>query len=197
MSCRSLTLPFLLMLVGLGVPALAHTSDASAAGGFTTGFLHPVMGLDHLVAMVAVGLWGAILGKPAIWVLPVAFPLVMAMGGALGVAGVPLPWVETGIAASGVVIGLAVGLALRPPVAVAALVVGLFAIFHGHAHGTEMPNAASPVAYAAGFVIGTGLLHLAGIAFGQLVARSWGLVAVRVSGGLIALTGAAFLTGVL
>jgi urease accessory protein len=197
MSRDRLILPILLLATVYGLPVLAHTSSESTAGGFVTGFLHPVTGLDHLAAMVAVGLWGAVLGKPAIWVLPVAFPLVMALGGALGVAGVELPWVETGIAASAVVIGLAVGLALRPPIAVAAVIVGTFAIFHGHAHGTEMPTAASPVAYAAGFVMGTGLLHLVGIAIGQLAAKSWGLVAVRATGGLIALAGAAFLTGTL
>jgi urease accessory protein len=193
-------LPFIMAIVPLALsalPAAAHTADGAAAGGFLTGFLHPLFGLDHVAAMVAVGLWGAILGRPALWVLPVAFPLVMAIGGALGVAGVPLPGIETGIAASAVVIGLAVALALRPPVAVAALIVGGFAIFHGHAHGTEMPNAASPAAYAAGFVLATGLLHLAGIVFGQLATRPAGMGAVRVAGSAIALAGVGFLSGVL
>jgi urease accessory protein len=159
-----------MIILALGRPrALAH--EGGAAGGFVTGFLHPILGWDHVAAMVAVGLWGAFLGSPAIWLLPVAFPLVMALGGALGVAGVPLPAVETGIAASAMVIGVAVALAARPPIWVAAVVVAFFAIFHGHAHGAEMPAAASPLAYAAGFVIATGLLHLAGIALG-LLARS-------------------------
>ena len=118
--------------------------------------------------MVAVGLWGAFLGAPAIWMLPVAFPLVMALGGALGVMGVPLPAVETGIAASAIVIGVAIALAFRPPIWIAAIVVAFLAIFHGHAHGDEMPGAVSPLAYAARFVIGTGLLHLAGIVLGLL-----------------------------
>ena len=178
----------------LASPALAHTGEA-AGGGFVTGFVHPIMGWDHVAAMVAVGLWGAFLGKPAIWLLPVTFPLVMAVGGALGVAGVPVPMVETGIAASALVIGAAVLLALRPPMAVSAVIVGFFAIFHGYAHGTEMPAAANPMAYAIGFVTGTGLLHLAGIGFGLAVGSRTGRIAVRAAGGVIALAGAGVLTG--
>lgn len=176
------------------VPASAHTG-AGVVGGFASGFQHPITGLDHLVAMVGVGLWGAFLGRPAIWLLPVVFPLVMAFGGALGIAGVPLPGVEVGIALSAVAIGACVALALRPPLWMAALVVGAFAIFHGHAHGTELPNAANPVAYAAGFVIATGLLHLCGIGIGLLAGHSTGRYAVRAGGGLIAAIGLAFLTG--
>lgn len=185
----------LVMLVWAGA-AFAHTGDATGAG-FVTGFLHPILGWDHVAAMVAVGLWGAFLGATAIWILPVAFPLVMALGGALGILGVPIPGIETGIAASAVVIGLAVALALRPPIWVASVIVAVFAVFHGHAHGTEMPTAASPLAYAAGFVIATGLLHLAGIAFGLLGARPAGRIAVRALGGVIALGGVGFLTGTL
>ena len=183
-----------LLLAALPGLALAHDGDV-AAGGFVTGFLHPILGWDHVAAMVAVGLWGAVLGAPAVWALPVAFPLVMALGGALGVAGVALPAVETGIAASALVIGAMVALAVRPPVWLAALIVGAFAIFHGHAHGTEMPGAASPFAYAVGFVIGTGLLHLCGVAFGLASRSPAGLAAVRAGGGVIALAGLAFLTG--
>jgi urease accessory protein len=177
-------------------PAFAHTGGA-AGGGFVTGFLHPILGWDHVAAVVAVGLWGAFLGKPAIWLLPVTFPLVMALGGAAGAAGVPLPGIETGIAASALIIGLAVLFAARPPLTVAAIVVAFFAIFHGHAHGTEMPEAISPLAYAAGFVIGTGLLHLFGIAFGLLTRSKNGTIAVRAAGGLIAAAGVGFLTGAL
>lgn len=191
---RPLLVPLLLLLTATA--ASAHTGDAAGAG-FVTGFTHPLLGWDHVAAMVAVGLWGAFLGAPAIWVLPVAFPLVMALGGVIGVAGVPLPGIETGIAASALVIGLAVALAARPPLWVAAAIVALFAVFHGHAHGTEMPAAADPIAYAAGFVIATGLLHLAGIAFGLLAARPAGRIAVRAAGGVIALGGAAFLAGAL
>jgi urease accessory protein len=177
-------------------PALAHTGDATG-GGLVTGFLHPILGWDHVAAMVAVGLWGAFLGKPALWLLPVTFPLVMAFGGALGAAGVPVPGIETGIAASALVIGLAVAFAARPPLIIAAIVVAFFAVFHGHAHGTEMPGAINPLAYAAGFVVGTGLLHLCGIAFGLLTRSAAGTIAVRTAGGVIAAAGVGFLTGVL
>jgi urease accessory protein len=186
-------LPAAILLLA-AAPALAH-SETGVAGGLVSGFLHPLLGLDHVVAMVAVGLWGAFLGQPAIWLLPVTFPLVMAVGGALGVLGMPLPMVEEGIAASALVLGLMVALAARPPLALAALLVGFFALFHGHAHGTELPEAADPVAYAVGFVVATGLLHLLGIAFGLLVGSRAGRLAVRTAGGVIALAGLAFLTG--
>ena len=178
-------------------PALAHSDAASLQGGFMSGFMHPISGLDHVVAMIAVGLWGAFLGKPAIWILPVVFPLVMAFGGALGVAGVPIPYIETGIALSGVVLGLAVLFALRPPMWIAAFIVGAFAIFHGHAHGTELPNAANPLIYSLGFVIGTGLLHLAGILIGELKRLPWGDWIVRAGGAIIALIGLGFLTHII
>jgi len=172
--------------------ASAHTGDG-VVGGFASGFLHPLMGWDHVAAMVAVGLWGAFLGRPAIWVLPVVFPLVMTLGGALGVAGVPLPGVEIGIALSAVLLGGAVAFAARPALWLAALLVGAFAVFHGHAHGTELPGAADPVAYSLGFVVATGLLHLAGIALGETVRWPQGRAVVRVTGALIAGAGVFFL----
>lgn len=193
---RTLGIAALLLLSTISV-AFAHADAASITGGFLSGFFHPITGLDHVVAMVAVGLWGAFLGRPAIWILPIVFPLVMAFGGALGVAGVNIPYIETGIALSGVVLGLAVAFAVRPPLWIAAILVGAFAIFHGHAHGTELPNAANPLIYSIGFVIGTGLLHLAGILFGELTRWSWGHIAVRTGGVVIALIGLAFLFGVL
>jgi urease accessory protein len=185
-----------LVLLGLlAEPAFAHAGAATLAGGFLSGFLHPVLGWDHVIAMVAVGLWGAFLGAPAIWLLPVVFPTVMAFGGALGVAGVPLPGVETGIAASAIVLGGMIAAAARPPLWLAAVIVGAFAIFHGHAHGSELPQAANALAFSAGFVIATGLLHLGGITFGLLVRWPLGRTAVRVAGGAIALGGLGFLTG--
>jgi urease accessory protein len=195
---KTLGIAVLLLLSTISV-AFAHADAASITGGFLSGFFHPLTGLDHVVAMVAVGLWGAFLGRPAIWILPIVFPLVMAFGGALGVAGVNIPYIETGIALSGVVLGLAVAFAVRPPLWVAAIVVGAFAIFHGHAHGTELPkpNAANPLIYSIGFVIGTGLLHLGGILFGELTRWSWGNIAVRAGGAVIALIGLGFLFGVL
>jgi len=180
----------------LGTSLWAH-EDAGMAGGFISGLTHPLFGFDHVVAMIAVGLWGAFLGSPALWILPVVFPVVMAFGGALGVLGVEIPLVETGIAASAVVLGLMVALALRPKIAIAAVIVGAFAIFHGHAHGTELPEAASPLTYSIGFVISTGLLHLAGIGFGHFTRWPQGILAVRAGGGAIALVGVGFLTGLL
>ncbi|MFO1338213.1 MAG: HupE/UreJ family protein [Burkholderiaceae bacterium] len=176
----------------LPLVAQAH-EGGGAVGGFAAGFLHPLMGWDHVIAMVAVGLWGAFLGAPALWLLPVVFPLVMAFGGALGVLGVPLPAVEVGIACSAVALGGVVAAALRPPLWVAALLVGTFAVFHGHAHGTELPQAASPLAYSLGFIVATGLLHLAGIGFGLATRWPAGRWAVRATGAGIALAGLAFL----
>jgi urease accessory protein len=176
------------------VSAFAHTGDI--AGGLLGGVTHPLFGLDHVVAMVAVGLWGAFLGAPAIWMLPIIFPLVMAFGGALGILGVPLPAVEIGIAASAIVLGLMVAASARPPLWLAAILVGAFAIFHGYAHGTELPAGADAAAFSLGFVIATGFLHLTGIAFGLLARWPAGRIAVRVAGAAIALVGVAFLTGV-
>lgn len=172
----------------------AHIEEG-VVGGFVSGFLHPLFGPDHVLAMVAVGIWGAFLRQPAIWLLPVVFPLVMALGGALGVLGVPLPLVEVGIAASAVILGLMVVLRARPPLWVAATLVGFFAIFHGHAHGTELPEASNPLSYAIGFVLATGLMHLAGIALGTLTKFPRGTVVVRAVGSLISLSGLYFLAG--
>lgn len=175
--------------------AFAHEAHATASG-FVSGFTHPLFGLDHVVAMVAVGLWGGQLGKPAIWLLPVTFPLVMALGGVLGVRGIPLPGVEIGIALSAVALGCLVAGSVRAPIWIASAVVGAFAIFHGHAHGTELPGAASPLHYAAGFVLSTGLLHVAGIVIGLLV--DWkpvGARIVRACGVLVACAGVWFLVG--
>lgn len=182
---------FVVLLTG---SAWAHGAHG-VAGGFWSGVLHPVTGWDHVIAMVAVGLWGAFLGRPAVWILPVVFPLVMAFGGALGVLGVPLPHVETGIALSAVVLGLLVASAARLPVLWAGVIVGIFAIFHGHAHGTELPEAANPFAYALGFVIATGCLHVLGILFGLLTRWKEGELAVRTGGVAVAAGGLAFLTG--
>jgi urease accessory protein len=171
--------------------AAAHTG--SFGGGFVGGFGHPLFGPDHVAAMVAVGLWGAFLGAPAIYVLPIVFPLVMAVGGVLGILGLPLPGAEVAIAASAVVLGMMVATAARPPLWVAALVVGVFAIFHGYAHGAELPPGADAVAYSVGFVVATGLLHLAGIALGLTVRWPAGRVGVRGAGAAIAAAGVAFL----
>ena len=183
-----------LVVLWLLLPSVAEAHpETGTIGGFVSGFLHPLTGLDHIVAMVAVGLWGAYLGAPAMWVLPVIFPMVMAFGGALGILGMPLPGTETGIALSGVLLGLAVAFAARPPLWVAGTLVGIFAIFHGHAHGTELPHAANALTYAVGFVVATGLLHLSGIALGLLTRWPWGQMVVRAGGGVIACIGFGFL----
>lgn len=193
---RNLTyvLPFLAALAFPDI-AVAHVDDPGFAGGFVTGFTHPLFGWDHVLAMVAVGLWGAFLGAPAIWLLPVVFPLIMALGGVLGIVGIPVPAVETGIALSSVVLGSLIAAALRTPLWIAIIVVGSFAVFHGHAHGTELPNAASPIAYSTGFVIATGMLHLFGIVFGFLTAWPAGTHAIRTAGAAIAVAGVAFIVG--
>jgi urease accessory protein len=172
--------------------AFAHV-DGAAAGGFASGLLHPVTGLDHVVAMIAVGLWGAQLGAPAIWVLPVTFPLVMAFGGMLGLLGVGLPGVEIGIALSAVALGPLVLVEARPPWWLGAVVVGAFAIFHGHAHGTELPDGATGLVYSVGFVIATGCLHAIGIAIGLIHRWQAGRLAIRAGGGAVAAAGVAFL----
>lgn len=184
------------LLAALPATALAHAQEG-VAGGFTTGFLHPIAGADHLVAMVAVGLWGAQLRQPAIWLLPIAFPAMMAIGALLGIVGFPLPLVEIGIALSAVGLGTAVLLAYRPPLPLAIALVAVFAIFHGHAHGAELPEAANALAYGVGFVLATGLLHLVGILIGALSDVPSGERIVRAAGGLVALTGLLFLVGVL
>src|SRR5215470_9067066 len=172
--------------------ALAH-SESGTAIDFAGGFTHPIFGPDHVIAMVAVGLWGAFLGAPAIWVLPVVFPLVMALAGALGVLGVPLPGVEIGIALSALALGSMVAFAAKPPLWIAAVLVGAFAIFHGHAHGAELPVGAAAVAFSMGFVVATGMRHLSGIAFGALSHWPTGRIAVRAMGGVICLLGFAYL----
>jgi urease accessory protein len=174
------------------VAAFAH-QEAGQAAGLLAGLSHPVSGLDHVLAMIAVGLWGAVLGPPAIWVLPVAFPMVMAFGGLMGLLGFPLPGVEIGIAVSAVVLGALVLAEVRPPLWLAALIVAFFAIFHGHAHGRELPQGTSALLYSLGFVVATGLLHAFGILLG--VAHRWaaGRRLVQLAGGGVALAGLFFL----
>ena len=181
-----------LLVLCTGGSALAH-GTGGVAGGFFDGFTHPLFGPDHLIAMIAVGMWGAFLGRPAIFILPVVFPLVMALGGVLGILGFPLPGVEWAIAISAVVLGLMVALAARPPLVIAAIIVGAFAIFHGHAHGAELPEGSDALAYSFGFVLATGLLHLAGILIGLLAVFASGRLIVRFAGAAIAIGGLIFI----
>jgi urease accessory protein len=182
--------------VGIGSllsnPAAAHTGTG-LPGGLVSGFIHPFSGIDHLLAMVSVGLWGAFLGRPLIYVLPVVFPAMMVAGAIMGMFVVPLPPVEIGIALSVLVLGGCIALSVRAPVWAASLVVALFAVFHGYAHGKELPSAADPVSYSAGFVLATGLLHVSGICLGFLNDRPSGMVATRSVGGVIAALGGWFL----
>ena len=172
--------------------AFAHEETGQAAG-FLAGLLHPVTGVDHVLAMISVGLWGAVLGPPAIWVLPVAFPLVMALGGLMGLLGIPLPGVEIGIALSAIVLGTMVLAEARPPIWLAALIVAVFAVFHGHAHGRELPEGTSALLYSLGFVIATGLLHAVGILLGAAYRWPVGRRGLRVAGAGVALAGIFFL----
>jgi urease accessory protein len=178
-------------------PASAHTGIGPTAG-FTAGFVHPLGGLDHILTMVAVGLFAYHLGGRALWLVPAAFVAMMAAGGVIGVLHAPLPFVETGIALSAVAVGALVALKVRLPVAAAMAVVGLFALFHGHVHGTEMPVAASGLTYGLGFVAATALLHGAGLgiafAFNAMSGRV-GPALARVSGAVIAVAGLALLGG--
>jgi len=174
-------------------PALWGHEERGRTAGLLSGLHHPISGLDHVVAMVAVGMWGAQLGAPAVWVLPVTFPMVMALGGMLGLMGIPLPSVEIGVAVSGVLLGAMVLLEARPPLWVAAALVGFFAIFHGYAHGTELADDQSAVFYSLGFVMATGLLHAAGIAIGLVHHWPWGRRALRALGGGVGAVGLFFL----
>jgi urease accessory protein len=175
-------------------PAVAHTG-AGSTHGFAAGLLHPLFGLDHVCAMVAVGVWAALAGGRAVWAWPAAFVTVMVAGALLGLQGVALPGVEAAIAVSVVVLGVAVALRLPAPLLVGALVCGAFALFHGHAHGAELPAEASAAAYIAGFALATALLHGAGLALGLLLSeieRTW---APRLVGAAVAETGLVLLAG--
>lgn len=194
MKARRITAWAPATLLAATSPALAHTGVGDTHG-FIHGFMHPIGGLDHVLAMVAVGLFAAHLGGRALWAVPAAFVTLMAVGGALGMNGVDVPYVEIGIGVSVVVFGaiLAAGIAL--PVGLAMGLVGFFAIFHGHAHGAEMPQDATGAAYAAGFMIATALLHAAGVGLGMGAARFASTVAVRLGGAAMAAAGVGLLAG--
>lgn len=178
------------------LPVCAHVERGQAAG-FFTGLAHPISGWDHVLAMIAVGLWGAQLGNPAIWILPVTFPMIMAFGGMLGLIGIPVPGVEIGIAVSAMALGIMVLGEIRPRLAVAAVLVGFFAIFHGHAHGTELPAGQSGLLYSMGFVVATGCLHGVGISIGLIHRWTAGKIVLRVAGAFVAIAGCYFFWGAL
>lgn len=176
----------------ISTQASAHI-EPGAGRGFATGFAHPLSGFDHVIAMVAVGLWGAQLGMPALWLLPVIFPLVMACGGFLGLIGAPLPGAEVAIALSGVCLGAAVMAELRPPLWLAGMLVGVFGLFHGYAHGAELPAGDNALLFSIGFVLATGLLHASGIITGLVHRWRWGRFVLRAAGAIILCSGAFFL----
>ncbi len=177
-------------LLAFPSPLAAH--EGGAAAGLLSGLLHPISGLDHVLAMLAVGIWGAQMGPPAIWVLPVTFPMIMALGGMLSLVGVPVPGVEIGIGLSALLLGLMVALERRPDLRAAAVLVGFFAIFHGYAHGAELPEGQSGILYSIGFVVSTGTLHASGIGVGQIHRWDRGKRALRIAGAGIATGGAWF-----
>jgi len=183
------------MGAALSAPAFAHTGIGAHGNGFMAGFMHPLMGLDHMLAMLGVGIWAAQLGKRAIWLVPAAFVAVMIGGAALALSGAPMPMVEFGIAGSVLVIGGLIALGARMPVALAMSLVGAFALFHGHAHGTELPGFAHPAAYGAGFVAATALLHAAGLGIAYLVRRHAAKLPFRIAGAMMAAVGGGLLLG--
>lgn len=195
MSRRPWPLRLAVALLAAGAPLLvrAHTEAGTADGGFLRGLLHPLTGSDHLLAMVAVGLWGAFLQAPLVWQLPLLFPAFMVVGAVAALAGLAVPQVEAGVALSVLVLGAAIAAAWRAPVAAALAPVALFGFLHGYAHGVELPEAASPAAFAAGFVLASGLLHGTGIAIGSVRTRPHGTTALRLVGGAIAAVGALLL----
>jgi len=181
--------------VALAAPAFAHTGAGTHGHGFAAGFLHPLMGLDHILAMLGVGVWAAQLGKRATWLVPAAFVAVMVAGAGLALSGAALPMVEFGIAGSVLVIGALIAFGTRLPVGVAMGLVGLFALFHGHAHGTELPGFAHPAAYGAGFVAATALLHAGGVGIAWMVRRHAAKLPFRVAGAMMAAVGGGLLLG--
>jgi urease accessory protein len=186
--------PAAVVILTATAPALAHTGVGPTTS-FSAGFMHPLSGLDHLTVMVAVGLWAALKGGKALWAWPLAFVGVMLVGGVLGMAHVPVPFVEQGILASVVALGLLVAAAADLPVAVGAAIIGTFALLHGHAHGTEIPETAGGIEYAAGFALATASLHLAGIAVGLSFGTRFRGV-VRLAGAACALVGVGLALGV-
>ena len=171
--------------------AAAHTGTG-LAGGTLSGFRHPFAGFDHLLAMVSVGLWGSVLGRPLLYALPVIFPVVMVGGAGMGMLGMRVPPVEIIIALSVLVLGGCIALSLKAPVWVASLIVATFAVFHGYAHGKELPSAADPIGYSSGFVLATSLLHMVGIGIGSLTNVQGGMVAMRSVGAAVAVAGVWF-----
>ena len=192
---KRLALTLLILTLGSSA-AFAHVGRASTAS-FSAGVAHPLSGLDHMAVMIAVGLWAALKGGRALWVWPAAFVGVMLIGGALGMAHVAVPFVESGILASVVALGLVVALAVDLPVAAGAAIVSVFALLHGHAHGTEVAETMSGAEYMTGFALATATLHLIGVGFAQTMQRAQLRPLIRIAGVACVLIGVGLLTGVL
>jgi len=181
-------------LFTFGLPSLAHAHvGAGHVSGWAHGLAHPIGGLDHVCAMIAVGLWATQMGGRAVWLVPLTFVTVMALGGVLGMAAVPLVYTEQGIVMSLLVLGVLIAAAVRLPLAVSAAVVGVFALCHGYAHGAEMPQSASGFAYAAGFMLATALLHASGIGIALLAGKTGRAEWLRLAGVAITLCGGGLL----
>jgi urease accessory protein len=187
-------LPSVIFLAVAG-PALAHPGHSGH--DFIDGWQHPLTGIDHLLAMVAVGLLAVRLGGKALWIMPCTFMIGMLLGGIAAAIGVPLPGVEWGIALSVLALGLLIAVSKVAPLKIGAALVALFAVFHGHAHAAEMASGGSLATYAAGFLLATALLHLCGVLGGVLIARSMSERALRFTGGMISAAGILLLCGVI
>lgn len=177
------------MLSHFSTPLIFAHADHGDFSGFLHGFLHPASGLDHILAMVAVGVWAAMLGGRAVWMVPATFIILMATGGAIGMAGITLPFVEQGIGGSVLVLGIMVAIAARLPVYIAAGMVGFFALFHGVAHGAEMPFTESGIGYGMGFLVATAILHLIGVGLGIGLTRFTPPALIRMAGATVAVVG--------
>lgn len=188
---------FLALAIGAGLCLLPDVAAAhiirGQQGGFGSGFAHPLTGPDHFLAMFAVGLWGAQMGGRSVWTLPVTFPMIMVVGGVIGMLGLPLPGIEIGIALSILALGLAISLAWRPAEWIALVLIAYFALCHGYAHGAELPLAADPADYAIGFVLATGMIHLFGIGVGLALNKPMHGKLSRGLGALIGVGGIYFL----
>lgn len=178
----------LFALVFSSTNLFAHPLSGTQSG-FSNGFFHPLSGLDHILAMLAVGIWAVQMGGKAKWIIPISFVVLMTIGGALGMNNINLPFAEIGILVSVIVLGVLILAGVRLPVLVSSVLVGVFALCHGHAHGAELPAAASGVAYAIGFALTTIVLHLSGIGFGAAVNKFANERIVKFSGALIVLMG--------
>ena len=193
---RAAVTAFVVFFVFAPAAALAHPGH-DGAGGLLHGFVHPVTGIDHVLAMIAVGLLAAQYGGRALWLVPTSFLVAMAAAGAIGMAGIPVQIVEAGIGLSVVVLGLMIAFQIKPPTLVAMVVVGFFALFHGYAHGSEMPNGLAGLSFAAGFLVATALLLGAGVGLGLLLQRrTLSRRLIQAGGGAMALVGIAVLASV-